>query len=76
MLTVRSPAVRQAFRCPSQHGARLLAGPGKTDNRGRVRRMEEFLASILARFAYLVAEAIIVRLIRAFMAGTASPVRS
>jgi hypothetical protein len=38
--------------------------------------MEEFLASILARFAYLVAEAIIVRLIRAFMAATASPARS
>jgi hypothetical protein len=38
--------------------------------------MEEFLASILARFAYLVVEAIIVRLIRAFMAAPASPARS
>ena len=73
---MRSPAVRQEFRRPSQLGARLLADSGKTDNRGRLRRMEEFLASILARFAYLVAEAIIVRLIRAFMAATASPARS
>jgi hypothetical protein len=38
--------------------------------------MEEFLASILARFAYLVVEALIVRLVRAFMAPSASPARS
>jgi len=35
--------------------------------------MEEFLASILARFAYLVAEALIARLVRAFMSRYASP---
>jgi hypothetical protein len=39
----------------------------------QLRHMEEFLASILARFAYLVAEALIVRLIRAFMHAYASP---
>jgi hypothetical protein len=38
--------------------------------------MEEFLASILARFAYLVVEAIIVRLIRAFIAAPASPAQA
>jgi hypothetical protein len=37
--------------------------------------MEEFLASILARFAYLVVEALIVRLVRAFMGASASPAR-
>ncbi len=35
--------------------------------------MEEFLASILARFAYLVVEALIVRLVRAFMPAPAAP---
>lgn len=35
--------------------------------------MEEFLASILARFAYLVVETLIVRLVRAFMPAPASP---
>jgi hypothetical protein len=37
--------------------------------------MEEFLASILAKFAYLVAEALIVRLVRAFMGARVSPAR-
>jgi hypothetical protein len=37
--------------------------------------MEEFLASILARFAYLVVEALIVRLVRAFRPAPASPAR-
>lgn len=35
--------------------------------------MEEFLASILARFAYLAVEALIVRLVRAFAPATAGP---
>ena len=47
----------------------------ETDNHG-LRRMEEFLASILAKIAYLVIEALIVRLIRAFVAPPASPARS
>lgn len=38
--------------------------------------MAEFLASILARFAYLVAEALIVRLVRAFMPAPAGPARA
>jgi hypothetical protein len=38
--------------------------------------MEEFLASILARFAYLVVEGLIVRLVRAFMGAPASPARA
>ena len=38
--------------------------------------MEEFLVSILARFAYLVAEALIVRLVRAFMGAHASPAQA
>ncbi len=33
--------------------------------------MEEFLAAVLARFAYLLAEALITRLIRAFTAAPA-----
>ncbi len=43
---------------------------------GRLIRMEEFLVSILARFAYLVVEALIVRLVRAFMPAPASPARA
>ncbi len=38
--------------------------------------MEEFLVSILARFAYLVAEALFVRLVRAFIPAPASPARA
>jgi hypothetical protein len=37
--------------------------------------MEEFLASILAKFAYFVAEALIVRLVRALMGAHVSPAR-
>jgi hypothetical protein len=37
--------------------------------------MEEFLASILARVAYLLAEALVARLVRAFIRPAASPAR-
>ncbi len=37
--------------------------------------MEEFLASILAKIAYHMIEALVIRLIRAFMATSASPAR-
>jgi hypothetical protein len=38
--------------------------------------MEEFLASILAKFAYHLLEALVVRLVRAFMPAPASPARA
>jgi hypothetical protein len=38
--------------------------------------MEEFLASILAKIAYQLIEALIVRLIRAFIAAPARPYRA
>jgi len=38
--------------------------------------MEEFLASILAKFAYLVVEALIIRLVRAFRPAPASPAQA
>jgi hypothetical protein len=38
--------------------------------------MEELLAGILARFAYLVVEGLIVRLVRAFMGASASPAQA
>ena len=38
--------------------------------------MEDFLASILAKFAYLVIRALVVRLGRAFMAAPAGPAQS
>ncbi len=47
--------------------------PTRQTIKGQLRHMEEFLASILARFAYLVVEALIVRLVRAFMPAPASP---
>jgi hypothetical protein len=37
--------------------------------------MQEFLVSILARVAYLVVEALVVRLVRAFLTPSASPAR-
>jgi hypothetical protein len=58
MFTAVSPAAQRAFCHSSQHEVRL---PG----------MEEFLASILAKFGYLVIEALIGRLIRAFMPAPA-----
>lgn len=45
----------------------------RTDNYGLV-HMEEFLASILAKIAYLAIEALVIRLIRVFMPASASPV--
>ena len=41
--------------------------------KGQLRRMEEFLASILAKVAYFAIEALIVRLIRLFMPPRVSP---
>jgi hypothetical protein len=38
--------------------------------------MEEFLASVLAKFAYLAVEALIIRLVRAFMRASAAPARA
>jgi hypothetical protein len=38
--------------------------------------MEEFLASILAKVAYYLIEALVIRLIRAFISTSASPARA
>ncbi len=69
--------------CPTGVQPRFTAGSKTaprygpdTHNRGRLRRMEEFLASILARFAFLVVEALIARLVRAFMPAPASPAQA
>lgn len=71
--TTVSPKTPPLFILTSLKRKRLLLVSGKTGHMGRLRHMEEFLVSILAKVAYFAIEALIVRLVRLLMPPRVSP---